>query len=194
MGSVAANTTVTLLAVNSAHDWYKVQYYGAAGWIAAMLMTVSGDVASLPVDNGPPFPTLTPVLPTSVPATAVPTSQADLIVTQIRTKLGPPACNQMFVVLVDFQNRGTEAATSGTILIQDFVSGTDTMDEQATSPFPALQPKEGRETGDISFTVSVNPGVAHKIIARINADMAVPESNYDNNLREFDYTLGKGSC
>jgi uncharacterized protein YraI len=195
MGSVGANTTVTLLAVNSAHDWYKVQYYGAAGWIAAILLTVSGDIASLPVDNGPPIPTLTPVIPTAVPATAVPTSHADLIVTQIRTKLGPPVCNQMFVVLVDFQNRGTEAtAGGGTILIQDFESGTNTMDQQVTSPFPALQPKEGRETGDIPITVSSYYGVAHKIIARINADMAIPESNYDNNLLEFDYTLARGSC
>ncbi len=63
IGSFRAGDTAEILAVDPVRAWYKVRYYDSTGWVAANLVSVSGDASSLPVDVGPP----TPVPPTPTP-------------------------------------------------------------------------------------------------------------------------------
>ncbi len=55
IGSFAINQTSEILAISLDGAWYKVKYYNAEGWILGRLMTVSGNIANLPVEVGPPI-------------------------------------------------------------------------------------------------------------------------------------------
>jgi Big-like domain-containing protein/CARDB protein len=195
MGSLAANSTVTILAVNTAHDWYKVQYYNAPGWIAANLLTFSGDLASLPVDDGPPVPTLTPVPPTPVPVTNTPTSQANLVAGNIRTQPAQPKCSQTFQVFVDVANQGSQAnASGGTLRVQDIHVSDGAVDQTSTGAFGVIQPGQTVASGPIPFTVSTYFSEEHKIVITIDPDNQVSETNKNDNQSSMTYTLAVGNC
>jgi SH3-like domain-containing protein len=73
IGGFAQGDTAPILAVSSTGDWYKVRYDGGEGWVsaAAAFVDVLGDASGLPVESGPPVPTITPT-PTDIPLTATP--------------------------------------------------------------------------------------------------------------------------
>lgn len=56
--------------VSPAGNFYKVNYNGAVGWVAAVAVGANGDCSAIPVVNPPAFvptPTPTPIPPTKVP-------------------------------------------------------------------------------------------------------------------------------
>ncbi len=61
-------------------SWFQVAYLNATGWIAASVVTVSGDCAAVPVVNPPApppvQPTQPPVQPTAVPMPTMPPATA----------------------------------------------------------------------------------------------------------------------
>jgi hypothetical protein len=59
IGSVAPGQTAEIVARTQAGDWYQVRLQSGTAWVSAQLVTVSGDISQLPIDNGPPIPTLT---------------------------------------------------------------------------------------------------------------------------------------
>jgi uncharacterized protein YraI len=75
IGSLSAGQTVEILARTSAGDWFKIRYFDQDGWVAAPLVTVSGDLARIPVDSGPS----TPTPPSNTPTLRVPTATFTLL-------------------------------------------------------------------------------------------------------------------
>jgi uncharacterized protein YgiM (DUF1202 family) len=79
VGAFSANQQTEILARTPSSDWYKVRYAGGEGWVFAELVAVSGDLAVVPIDAGPPVPTgesstatLVANLPTTTPASPTP--------------------------------------------------------------------------------------------------------------------------
>jgi hypothetical protein len=68
VGGIRAGTRSEILAVNPAGDWYRVRYWNRAGWVFALLVTVSGDTSGLPIDSGPALPAATEAPPQQLPS------------------------------------------------------------------------------------------------------------------------------
>jgi uncharacterized protein YgiM (DUF1202 family) len=60
LGSLSPGLSFTVQAANPARDWLFVETGGKHGWVAASLVTVSGDVASLPQATPAPVTVTTP--------------------------------------------------------------------------------------------------------------------------------------
>lgn len=56
LGAILANVRLTALGRTADSSWVQVDYFGQPGWMAAFLVTSSGDIASLPVTEGQPAP------------------------------------------------------------------------------------------------------------------------------------------
>jgi len=71
--SLAPGSTVKVLGISRVHnDWFQIQLIdGRKGWVSAKLMTIAGDLATVPFVTPPPRPlkTRTPVAPTPKPGT-----------------------------------------------------------------------------------------------------------------------------
>ncbi len=72
IGSLLAGTELDVTGRNADSTWFRVPYYNAEGWIFGGLLTVTGDVNSLPVINVPPPPPTAAPPPTAIPATNAP--------------------------------------------------------------------------------------------------------------------------
>ncbi len=191
IGSFAANDTAEILAVNTTRNWYKVRYYNGEGWVFANLLSVSGDVANLPVDPGPPVPTITPIPPTPIPATPVPQTNVNLVAGNIRTDPEQPTCKQTYNIYFDVANLGTTASAGGTINVEDSSNGLVTRTQGA---FPAIQPGQTLNIGPIPLTVDTNFDAEHVLALIIDPGGQIAEINEGDNRGEKRYTLRRGSC
>lgn len=72
IGSLLANYETQLTGRNADNTWFRLPYGLSEGWVYGELMTITGDVSTLPVINVPPPPPTAVPQPTAVPATAVP--------------------------------------------------------------------------------------------------------------------------
>jgi hypothetical protein len=177
IGSFNAGQTSEILARNPAGDWYKVRYGVGEGWVFAQLITVSGDVTSLPVDQGPPVPTAAPptaIPPTPIPAaTATPATTANLVAGVVVLNPSQPVCNETF-------SRDTRAADGS--VQQETIGG-----------FPVLQPGQTFRV-DMPFTVSTYYDEDHRLTLVIDPSNQIPETQDGDNRVELTYRLAKGSC
>lgn len=194
IGSFAAGQTADILAKTPAGDWYKVRYYNGEGWVFGQLLTVSGDTNAIAIDPGPPIPTLTPVIPTAVPATPVPptaVSQANLVLGNVGFSPDLPLkCNRTVEIKVDIANLGTTATTAGgTISIRDLRAADGTEQGSTVGAFPVIQPGQTLNIGGIFLTISTYVTENHRLIITVNPNGAVPETNASDNSREYTYTL-----
>lgn len=192
VGSMPANATADIIAVNPAGDWYKVRSTFGEGWISAAFVTVSGDTSNLPVDPGPPTPV--PFTPTPVP-TATPQTSANLVI--VGTPVISPhplQCNKTASISVTVQNNGTGAtAAGGTIFVEDVRASDGSRQQSTTATFPVLQPGQNF-TAEMRLTVSTFFNEGHRINIRIDSDNAVPETNEGDNNFSSDYVLQKANC
>lgn len=193
IGSLAANDQAEILAVNTDSTWYKIRYYNGEGWVFAQLVSTTGNLASLPIDPGPPtpFPTNTPPPP---PPTAPP-SQVNLVVANIQTVPHPLICNQSSEIQVTVRNDGSAASTSGGLISIRAIRVSDGQELARTeTPFPALQPGQTHTAGAF-LTVSTYVGELQRIVVTVDHTNQVPESNENDNARnDADYALQKGGC
>jgi uncharacterized protein YraI len=191
IGSFAANDTAEVLAVNTARTWYKVRYYNGEGWVFGNLLTLSGDTSNLPVDPGPPVPTLTPIPPTPIPATPVPQTNVNLVAGNIRTDPAQPTCKQTFNIFFDVANLGSTASTGGSINVEDSSNGLVTRTQGA---FPAIQPGQTLNVGPIPLTVDTNFDAEHVLALIIDPGGQIAELSESDNRGEKRYILKRGSC
>jgi hypothetical protein len=191
IGAFAPNDSSEIVGVNPDRSWYKVKYYNAEGWVFASLLTTSGDVSSLPVDAGPPVPTLTPVPPTPVPVTNTPQVNVNIVVGNITTDPGTPECGNTFKVFVDIANLGTDRSPGGSLRIEDssngLVSGTN-------GAFGEIDAGKTVNVGPIPLTVDTNHSAEHILAVIADPGNSISESNEGDNRGERKYTLKKGDC
>lgn len=109
IGQLRRGAQVRLLGASPDYTWFVFNLDGRTAWITGQINLVSifGDVLTLPVIEPPPLPTAT-FTPTPVPPTLTPTPQPlpDLVL--VNAVLSPPipAPNQPFTLTVTIQNQG----------------------------------------------------------------------------------------
>jgi uncharacterized protein YraI len=195
IGSVAANTQSVILAKNPAGDWYKFQYYNGEGWIFSQLVEVSGDVASLPVDPGPPVPT--PLPPTVPPPPTQPPSNVNLELVNIQISPHPLVCQQASEIQVTIRNSGTARAESGGLIkVEAILQSTGQVLESTETAFGPLDPGQ-QATYSAFLTVSTYIDEGQQIRATVDINNQVAESNESDNTGtpgSAPYALARGSC
>lgn len=193
IGSMAANDETTLLAVNPAGTWYKIQYYNGEGWVFGTLVTTSGNLSNLPVDAGPPtpVPTNTPLPPSATP---IPVN-VNLAIVNVATSPHPLTCAVTSEVQVTIRNTGTQATPNGgAVSIQAILNSTGAVLETTRTVFPVIAPGQ-QVTVSAFITVSVNTNETQHLVVRIDVDNQVTESDENDNTRnDADYVLQRGSC
>ncbi|MCS6837112.1 MAG: SH3 domain-containing protein [Anaerolineae bacterium] len=192
IGSLAANATTTILAVSPGRDWYKIQYYNGSGWIIASAAEVTGDLASLPVEAGPPTP-----LPTQPPAPTAPSAgptaisgSSDLVVTAVS---GALTCNQPGRVDVTVTNIGTTTSGPTRVLVESVARGNQVA-ASASFDVGAIDPRVPVD-GSVTLTVTTFVGEEHVLRVTIDPDNRIPETNEGNNQNSGTrYILQSGGC
>ena len=195
VGSMPANATADIIAINPAGDWYKVRSTYGEGWISAAFVTVSGDVESLPRDPGPPTPVPTPVATATPVASATPVTNANLVIVGTPVVSPHPLnCGQAATITVRIQNNGTGAALAGgTIFVEDIHVASGARQQSTEGSFPLLQPGQTFDSV-MRLTVSTFFNEGHRINIRVDSNNTVPETNEGDNNFSTDYVLQKSGC
>ncbi len=195
--SLPTGTSARILGISNRNTgWYQIQLEnGQIGWVSPTIVTTSGDLSALPRIEPPPPPPPTPTpIPTAIPATAIPSSQANLVAGNISLDPGQPSCAQTFTVHFDVANLGSEATTmSGTVSLVDTRAADGSQQGNTVGGFPVLQPGV---TFNVSMplTISTWYNEQHNITLVIDPSGQIPENNKGDNSRSISYTLQKGSC
>lgn len=191
IGAFAANQTADVLAKSPDGTWFKVRYYNAEGWVFGQLLTVSGDVTSLPVDAGPPtpIPTATPV-----PVTPTPVTTINLVAGAIRLNPGSPRCKETYQVTVDVANQGSTESPSGSLTIQDIAVRDGSVQQSVPAGFPVVPAGQTVSSGNIPITSSTYFAEQHRIVAIVDPNNQIAETNENDNRSEIIFTLEKGDC
>ncbi len=195
--SLPTGTSARILGLSNRNTgWYQIQLdNGQIGWVSPTIVTTSGDLSALPRIEPPPPPPPTPTpFPTAIPATAIPSSQANLVAGNITLDPANPTCQQTFTVHFDVANLGSEpTAISGTVSLVDTRTADGSHQGDTVGGFPVLQP-------GVTFNVSMPLTIAtwyneqHTITLVIDPSNQIPENNTGDNTRTISYTLQKGSC
>lgn len=198
IGSFNVGQTTEILGRNPAGDWYKVRYGSGEGWVFAALVSITGETASLPVDQGPPMPTAAP--PTAVPptappvATAAPATSANLVAGVVVLNPPQPVCNETVNIGFDVANLGAErTAASSTISVQDVRAADGTVQQETIGGFPVLEPGQTFRV-EMALTVSTWFNEDHRLILIIDPNNQVPETQDGDNRAELTYRLAQGGC
>lgn len=197
IGSLARGTEVQLIGLsNRGSNWYQVRIpSGQLGWMAASVLSVSGNVATLPL-VAPPPPPPTPIPPTltPIPATATPSTTADYTAGNASLNPGSPQCNQPFTVSLDIANLGTAPLPGGFLQVTDTRASDNALPTSVTVVFPVINPGQTINV-TVPLTITTFFGEVHRITLVIDPSNILPESNEGNNVRTIEYTLIQGgSC
>jgi uncharacterized protein YgiM (DUF1202 family) len=185
---------VTLIGLSSSgSNWYQVRISdGRLGWMAPSVLTVTGNVATLPLVT-PPTPPPTPI-PTIPPATPIPPLQGNLVGGVIVFDPSTPTCNQTFTVGFDVANLGTQpTSASGTVSLVDTRVADGTVQGTTIGGFPVLAPGQTFRVS-MPLTISTWYNENHRITLTIDPNNAISETTEADNIRVIDYVLQKGSC
>ncbi len=106
IGRLKKDDVAQVIGVNQFGDWLVISFAQQQGWIVANLVTVSGNLKSVPILEPPPSPT-------PPPATATPTAQPfpDLVMVSAVFNPPTPKSGQPFTVSVVVKNQGAANAS-----------------------------------------------------------------------------------
>jgi uncharacterized protein YraI len=200
IGTIPPNTQTELLARSPDGNWFKVKYDKGVGWIFAAYTKPSVSPIQIPIDAGPPIPTLTPTpitpTPTLTPiASMTPSPPTNLVLGNVNFHDPLPlVCGKTVTISVEVANLGNESTTSsGSISIRDIVASTGQEAGSTSGGFVPIQKGQTTTARGIFLLVMSPVGEDHKLIVTINSDRSILETNYDDNSREFTYKL-QGDC
>lgn len=191
IASLARETSLEILGISAyGTGWYQVRLpNGQIGWMAPSVITVSGNVSSLPRIVPPP----PPATPTPAP-TATPMSQANLVAGIVVLDPASPSCAQTFNVGFDVANLGSEAtAFSGTVSLVDSRAADGSIQGTTIGGFPVLLPGQTFRV-NMPLTISTWYNEVHRIVLTIDPSNQIPETNESDNVRTIEYTLAQGAC
>jgi hypothetical protein len=182
-----------ILAINPAGDWYKIRGANGEGWVAASLITVSGDTSSIRVDAGPPTPVPFTPTPTPAPFTATPQSSVNLVIDGFDLEGYPDEiiCGETFDVTVRVKNVGTTRSQGGLVGVKDTAVRDGGSGGQTEGAFGEIDPGETAEAR-MRLTVSTYTGEQHRIVATVDSKGQIAETNENDNTRELQYELQDG--
>lgn len=197
VATVPTGTTARITGIsNRGSGWYQIQLDdGRTGWVAPSIVTTSGNLSGLPriEPPPPPPPTATPI-PTAVPATPVPATQANLVAGIVVLNPEQPTCGQTFTVGFDVANLGSQATSaSGTVSLVDTRAADGTQQGNTIGGFPILEPGVTFRV-NMPLTISTWHSEVHNLTLVIDPGNQIPETVEGDNTRTISYTLQKGSC
>ncbi len=209
LGRLKLNQQADLISQSSDGQWYKIKYENRFGWISSTFAKPSVDQAQLPIDAFVirPTPTLiifmgavpatqTPwvVTPTKIPVTLPAFLTPNLVLGEITfTPPLPLTCFKRTSVSIEINNLGGGVIPNGKVTISDSVLKTQSF---AAGTFALFGPSDDHQlfVNDILFGgPALFGGEVHRLVITVNPDRWIPETNYDDNSREFTYTL-QGDC
>jgi hypothetical protein len=197
MTSLPTGTVLPILGIsNRGSGWFQVQLVdGRQGWVAPSIVTTQGDLSGVPRVSPPPPPppTATPI-PTAIPATAVPQSQANLVAGIVVLDPAQPTCQQTFTVGFDVANLGSQATTiSGSVSLVDQRAADGSQQGSTVGGFPIIQPGQTVRV-NMPLTIATWYNEQHNITLVIDPGNQIPETVEGDNVRTISYTLQKGGC
>jgi uncharacterized protein YraI len=104
LGQLNQGEQAAVIGASLDYTWVVINFRGTQGWLVGNLLTVSGDLRSVPVIPAPPTP-----IPVVTATPAVPQT-TDLIIVSASISPSPVLPNQTFTVTISVGNIGTVAA------------------------------------------------------------------------------------
>lgn len=174
---------------NRGTGWYQVRLLnGQIGWMAPSIVSVSGNLANIPLVAPPP----PPATPTPA-ATPTPISQINFVAGIVELTPPSPVCNETFNVGLDVANFGTQPSPGGFVSLVDVRALDGALPVSATVNLPPINPGQTIRV-NIPITVSTFYNELHRITLSIDPANQIPETNEGDNQRVIEYTLQKGAC
>jgi hypothetical protein len=172
---------------NTGSGWFQIELPGGGrGWVSPTVVRTQGDLNRVPRVAPPPPPPPT--------ATPTPAAQANLVITALTLAPDPPACNETFTITARVYNAGTgSTGVSGSLLVQDFHVGSNTLTATTNGGFPALEPSQSFDVV-MRLTVSVFFEEQHRLAVIVDSLSQVPETNEGDNVAVREYRLRRGNC
>jgi uncharacterized protein YgiM (DUF1202 family) len=193
VGSLNAGDTVPVVGVSSfGTGWYYVQLPNATrGWVAPSVVTVEGDLRSVPAVAPPPPPaTATP--------TPQPTSAATINLVAGNFRFDPPSpkCNETFSVYLDVANFGSQTffGSASIISIQDFRRADGAFQVGTSGLIPTINPGQTVNVGPIQIKVGTFYNEEHRLVMTVDSNNLVLETTEADNTKEAIYVLQRAAC
>ncbi|GAB4516928.1 MAG: hypothetical protein OHK0046_23010 [Anaerolineae bacterium] len=190
IGSLNTGDTVRVLGISSGGSgWYFIELEdGTRGWIAPSVVNPAGDLRSVPRISPPatPTPTFTPTPVTTGNLTGNPPSLSP----------AQPVCGQEFRVLVNVFNAGSQRTSGDFIVtIQDVHVASGQVQSTFSEVVPALDPGQNYVVGnDLRFNITTFTEEEHRIVATIDVNNSIRETNEQDNSVSTTYVLQRGAC
>jgi SH3 domain-containing protein/CARDB protein len=191
IGGLLEGETAPIVGISSlGTGWYLIELAnGSRGWVSPSVVTVSGDISSVPRVEPPP-----PPLPTAIPATPTPISTVNLVAGNFHFDPGSPKCKQTFNIYIDVANFGSSPSPSGIVGIQDLRRADGSLQGSTIGAFPVIQPGQTISVGPIPLTINTFYNEEHRLVMSVDPANQIPETNEGDNVKEAAYTLDKAAC
>lgn len=175
IGQLRQGEQVQVIGANLDFTWLVIPFRGQQGWISRSILDTFGDLNTLPIVAAPPTPT-PPPSPTAAPL-------PDIVIDAAAVSPNPILPGVPFIVSVTVRNAG--AAPAG----QFAIAATFPPNNVYTSAIIAgLGPGQSILT-TLTGTLSNTGFYSVAIVGDLNNE--VQESNENNNLFNFSYTINK---
>ncbi len=190
IGQLKRNEQQQLIGASGDFQWYVIDFRGQQGWLASSLVTVFGDVNSLPVIAPPPTPipsatppaTTTP-LPPPPTATPAPPQFADLVLGTATMNPAVVKSGQPFTLVVTIINQGSRDAGAfavGTSFLPGDVYSAVNVNGLAAGAQTTVN-LPGTVTGSGNFTIA--------IVLDLNNQVDEGPNGEANNKPQFSYSV-----
>ncbi len=182
LGNLDENHEVLIVAVNPSREWYRIDYDDSNdAWVYAEFVRVDGDIASLPVETGPPLPAAQGV---------------NLLVLDVQ--VAPPVvCNQETTVRARIRNDGSDEAQNVAWVIAEAALLSDGAALSENPPLAYLKTLKAAEedTVEIPITLTERAGEEQFIRVVVDSGNHLPETDEtDNTGDSASFVLERGGC
>jgi len=181
IGQLKKDEQQQLIGASADYKWYVIDFRQQQAWLLASLVSVFGDVRSLPVVAAPPppLPTLTP-FPTATP---LPPATADLVMISAVMNPMVPTSGQPFILSVVIRNQGNRDAGAFAVATS-FLPG-DVYSAVNVAGLPAGT----QTTVNLSGTVNGSGNFTIAIVIDLNNQVDEGANGKANNKPQFNYTV-----
>ena len=187
IGQLKKGEQQQLVGASADFKWYVIDFRQQQGWLSASLVTVFGDVRSLPVVAPPPTPIPSATaLPTATPpatATPMPPQFADLVLVSATLNPPTPQSGNPFSLAVTIRNQGNRDAGTfavATSFLPGDVYSAATINGLAAGAQTTVN-LNGTVTGSGNFTIA--------IVIDLNNQVDESPAGEANNKPQFSYSV-----
>ncbi len=160
-------------------EWVVIEFNGDPGWLAIDLLSLTGDLASIPVIAPPVVPT--PV----ITATPIPSAVADVIIQSAVINPAPIINGQAFSIAVTVANIG--ASTTGTFTVAGTLAPSNLF---LSGLVPALAPGQTLVV-NLSGILNSSGTFTSSIIIDANNQVNEGSVGEQNNIYNITYTVDR---